>query len=131
MSQVLRMSGQMLLVDAALGSQEILLQRPVHEVTRTTTIKAAVSQAITTTEANINIGNVTSEGEAVLWNDESDTASTVYISVGFTEAATFYEAFRLGPLDWAKVPLSPSRTWQAKTNSSTAVLSGYILQRNA
>jgi hypothetical protein len=130
MSQTVRMSALMMIVDPALGSQELLLQRPMVEQARTTTIKAAVSQTITTVEAAIAIGNVTAPGEAVLWNNESNAASTTYISVGFTEGATFYEAFRLGPNDFAKVPLSPDRTWQAKTNASTADLAGYILQRN-
>jgi hypothetical protein len=131
MAQTLRMSGLVTLVDAALGSQETLLHRPMVEQTRTNTIKAGISHAATTVVANINVGAVTSPGEAVLWNDESDTASTTYISVGFDVAATFYECFRLGPTDFCKVPLSPSRTWQARTNASTGTLSGYILQRNA
>jgi hypothetical protein len=130
MSQTLRLSGLAQIIDAALGSTEILLQRPILEKARTTTLKAAVSQNITTTEAAIAIGNVTSPGYAVLWNNESNTASTVVISVGFTISATFREAFTLGPGEWAIVPLSAAQTWQAKTNSSTADLAGYILQRN-
>lgn len=131
MSQTLRMSGMAMLVDPSLGSQEVLLQRPMVEKTRTTTLKSAADLAVTTTEAAIPVGGVTSEGFAVLWNEETDENSTTYISIGFTESATFYEAFRLGPNEFAQVPLSPSRTWQAKTNSSTANLRGYILQRNS
>lgn len=131
MSQILRTSGMAMLIDATLGSQEILLQRPSVEYTRNTTLKAGADMAVTTTEAAIPIGSVTSPGEAVLWNEETNEASTTYISIGFTESATFYEAFRLGPKGWCKVPLSPDRTWQAKTNSSTANLRGYILQRNS
>jgi hypothetical protein len=131
MSQTLRMSTLVQLVDATSGAQETLYKRPIVEKTRTTTLKACADMAVTTTEAAIPLGGVTSEGHAIIWNEETDETSNIYISVGFTEAATFYEAFRLGPNDDAKVPLSPSRTWQAKTNSSTASLRGYILQRNA
>lgn len=130
MSQSLRLSGLMRLVDAALGSDQTLLQRPLLEQTRTTSLVAGIAQSITTTEAAIAIGNVTSPGYAALQNEETNTSSSTYISIGFTVSATFYEAFRLGPKEFAIVPLSPSRTWQAKTNSSTAILSGFVLQRN-
>lgn len=131
MSQLLKMMGLVRLFDDARGTHEVLLQSPAVEFTRNTTIKAAVSQAVTTTAANINIGSVTSEGDAFLWNDESDTASTTYIIVGFDEGGAFRECFRLAPKKFCIIDLAPERTWQVKTNTSTAVINGYILQRNA
>lgn len=132
MSQSLRISGLVSLFDNVRGTHETLAQRPMVEQARTTTIKAAISQAITTTADDINVGNVTSEGWAVLWNDETDQTAATYISVGWDETGTFREAFRCGPGEFPNIVcLSPDRTWQAKTNSSTATLSGYVLQRNA
>lgn len=132
MSQTLRISGQFSLFDTVRGTHEILAQRSLVELARTTTIKAAVSQLITTTAANINIGNLTSEGWAVLWNDETDQDSATYIMVGWDVGGTFTEAFRVSAGEFPQlVSLSPDRTWQAKTNASTATLNGYILQRNA
>ena len=131
MSQVVRMSGTLRIVDSDLNDQQTLMQRPLFEQTRTTTLKVGVAQTITTTKAAIAIGNVTSPGFACLQNEETNTASTTYISIGFDDSTpTFQEAFRLGPKEFAIVPLAPGQTWQAQTNSSTAVLSGYILQRN-
>lgn len=131
MSQLLRTSARAELVDTDLGSREVILQRPSFELTRNVTPKVSNILAVTTSEAALPLGGVTNCGFAVLENLETNEASATYISVGFTVSATFYESHRIPPKGVETVWLSPSRTWQAKTNTSTGSLKYTICERNA
>lgn len=130
MTQFLRTTSQATLYDSGLNSQQTLLQRPSYEQTRNVTPQVSNVLACTTTEAALPLGGVANPGFATFENLETNTASTTYISVGFTVTATFYEAMRLGPMQSGQIFLSPSRTWQAKTNSSTGNLKYNILEIN-
>ena len=130
MSQTIRFAGNMALFDNVLGTLVPLGRRIFEERTRSTDLKVGIGQTVTTAPANIAMGNVTAPGYGWLENLDTNLASGTYIMIGWDEGGAFREAFRLGPRDGFPVSLSPDRTWQAKTNASTATLSGTICQRN-
>lgn len=127
MSQILRLHFLVRQIDSETGAQQVFLQKPSLEVTRTNTLAAGGGALVTTTAAAIPLGGVSSPG----WATFENLDGTNYVSIGWDEAGTFREAFRLGPRESTPVPLSPLRTWQWKANGDVCQVLYTITQRNA
>jgi hypothetical protein len=131
MSNELRISGSVRYIDATRKINKTLLQISQLMRDRNTTLMSEGMMNLTTTEAALALGDVTSPGDAVFLNLDSNLLSAIYIQVGFDISGTFRPALKIGPGKFQIVELEPTQTWKAKVTSSTGQLQFAIFQRNS